>query len=792
MKISINWIKDYVDLSGIEADELVKRFNLATAEIEGYEIKGEKIQNVVFGKVLTVEKHPESNHLHILKVDVGDEKLQIVCGAPNVREGMITAVCRVGGSVPAGKIKVGKLAGVESYGMCCSEAELGIGADDDGIMDIKEEVTIGQDIKTVWPIDDIVFEIDNKSLTNRPDLWGHYGLAREFAAIFGRELKQMPLVDLGEYDKLPKVPIEIHTENCLRYSSIVVNDVNVKKSPREMAIRLNYAGMRDINLLADLTNYVMLDVGLPMHAFDHNIVDGINVIESDGNTVMLTLEGEEHKLPENSVVIADKTNDPVAIAGIKGGLKSGINDETNSVLFEAAVFDYATIRKTARAIGLITDASQRYEKSLDPEQTPVALARILKLLNEIDPGAKVISGFSDCYKKKYDKIQIELDPKFIPKIVGAPITKEFIIKTLKSLEFKVEEKGEILLVDVPSFRATKDVSIKEDLVEEVARLYGYDNIVPEPLAFDCKPQALIPSIEYEYDTKLLLAEKYNANEIHSYLWNFEDFNKQNGIEMKSYVSLLDSSNAGQSGIRSELLPTLIRTLDENKNNYQDVRVFEIGRVVDGLDDENHSIEKKKLAILFASQTKSEYELFTEMKTAIIDIAKSIVGVDVVLDEGETVQYLHPVNSFRIKSRVADFGYMGVLHPAVKKSIDKRFNVVGTEIDFMQLAETVAYARKIKNVSKYQAVEIDYNIVCDENLKYIELTKMLSKFKSKIMSGYELVDIYQNKETLGDKKSVTLRFNLSSFDHTLSGEEIDKFRADFEEYLGRVVGLGIRG
>ena len=791
MKISINWISDYVDLSGIETDELVKRFNLSTAEIEGVEYKGKNVQNVVFGKVLSVENHPESTHLHILKVDVGDEVLQIVCGAPNVREGMVTAVCKVGGSVIAGKIKVGKLVGVESYGMCCAEDELGIGADDSGIMDILEPVTIGQDIKEVWPIDDVVLEIDNKSLTNRPDLWGHYGLAREFAAIFDRPLKKMPLEDLSKYDNLPEVKINIETENCFRYSSVCVEEVNAKKSPREMAIRLNYAGMRDINLLADLTNYVMLDLGLPMHAFDNKIVKGINVLASDGETVMTTLEGEEHKPPKGATLICDETKEPVAIAGVKGGLKSGISDDTNSVLFEAAVFDCENIRKTARGIGLITDSSQRYEKSLDPELTPVALSRIVYLLKEIDNGVKVSSRLSDCYKKKYDLITIDLDPAFIGKIAGADISKEFIVKTLKALEFCVEENGEMLKVSVPTFRATKDVSIKEDLVEEVARLYGYDNIVPKPLAFDCAPQKLIQSIEYEYDVKLMLAEKYGANEIHSYLWNFEDFNKQHKIDMKSYVHLLDSSNAGQSGIRSELLPTLVRCLDENKNNYEDVRVFEIGRVVTGLNEENNVIEKKKLAVLFASQNKSEYELFEEMKKAIVDISKNIVGVDVVLEPGETVSYMHPVNSFRIKSRIADYGYMGVLHPVVKKSVDKRFNVVMLEVDFVELANSPCYARKIKAVSKYQAVEIDYNVLCDSNMKYIELTKLLAKFKSKIMSGYELVDIYENKDVLGDKKSVTLRFNLASFDHTLSGEEIEEFRANFEEYIKKV-GLEIRG
>lgn len=790
MYISMNWINDYVDLSGIDTEELVKRFNLSTAEIEGYEEKGKNVQNVVFGKVLEIENHPESSKLHILKVDVGDEILQIVCGAPNVRVGMVTAVCKVGGQVIAGKIKPTKLVGVESNGMCCAESELGIGSDDSGIMDIKEDVVIGQDIKAVWPIDDVVLEIDNKSLSNRPDLWGHYGFAREFAAIFDRELKKVPVEDLSKYENLPEVKINIETENCFRYSSVCVENIDAKKSPRTMAIRLNYAGMRDINLLADLTNYVMLDLGLPMHAFDNKIVNGINVLASDGEIVMTTLEGEEHKPPKGATLICDSAKEAVAIAGVKGGLKSGISDETNSVLFEAAVFDSENIRKTARGIGLITDSSQRYEKSLDPELTPVALSRIVYLLKEIDKNAKVSSKLSDCYKKRYDKVTIDLDPKFISKIVGEEISKEFIVKTLNSLEFVVEEKDEILKVSVPSFRATKDVSIKEDLVEEVARLYGYDNIVPAPLAFDTVPQELIKSIEYEYETKLFLAQKYGANEIHSYLWNFEDFNKQHKIETKSYLSLLDSSNAGQSGIRSELLPTLLRTLDENKNNYQDVRVFEIGRVVAGLDEQNLAIENKKLAVLFASQKKSEQELFYEMKRMIVDVAKNLMGVDVELETGETVPYLHPLNSFRIKSRTDDYGYVGILHPVTKKSIDKRFNVCLLEIDFERLANTIVYSKKIKQISKYQSVEIDYNVLIDENMVYGELVKKLAKFKSRIMTGYELVDIYENKEVLGNKKSITLRFGLASMDHTLSGEEIENFRKEFEDYIKRA-GLELR-
>ena len=276
MKISLNWIQDYVDLSDISTEEIVKRFNLSTAEIENVECMGAKTYGVVFGKIIEVSDHPTNKHWHILKVDVGTKTLQIVCGAPNVRKGMVTCVATDGGSVNGFKISIAKRGEIESQGMCCSAAELGIGADDDGIIDLQGDYPIGADIKSVWPIDDIVLEIDNKTLTNRPDLWGHYGMAREFAAIFGRELKKMDIDDLSKYDDLPKIPVAIHTDNCYRYSSISVQNISAKKSPREMAIRLNYAGMRDINLLADLTNYVLLDVGLPMHAFDNKIVDAIN------------------------------------------------------------------------------------------------------------------------------------------------------------------------------------------------------------------------------------------------------------------------------------------------------------------------------------------------------------------------------------------------------------------------------------------------------------------------------------------------------------------------------------
>lgn len=776
MKVSLNWIKDYVDLDGISADEIVKRFNLSTAEIENVEYKGANTHGVVFGKVLEVADHPTNSHWHILKVDIGEKTLQIVCGAPNVREGMVTCVATSGGAVNGFKISVAKRGDITSEGMCCSEAELGIGSDDDGIMDLDGDYKIGEDIKKVWPIDDIVLEIDNKTLTNRPDLWGHYGLAREFAVIFDRPLKQIKVEDLKKYEKLEKVNISVESKNCYRYSGIKAENISVKSSPDYMKLRLNYCCMRDINLLADLTNYVMMDVGLPMHAFDSKVVSGITVKDAEDNTKMLTLEGEEHTLKAGSVIICDQDKTPVAIAGIKGGLKSGITEETSSVLFEAAVFNSTAIRKTSRAIGLVTDASIRYEKSLDPQKTELALARMIYLLLSIDKKAKVASAFSDCYTYKYPQITIDVTPKFISGIIGEDVAEEKIVKILSGLGFVCSKQAENLSVVVPSYRATKDVSIKEDLVEEVARIYGYDNISPKPLMFEASPVPLKREIALEYETKKYLAEKYNAVEVNSYIWNFADFNAKHKINEPSYVKLMDSSNSGVEGIRSQLVPTLLKFFEENRNDQSNIRIFEIGRVVTGLNQDNLANEEKHLAVVLASQTDSEKDLFFEAKKIIVDLAKTVVGLDVNFVKGEAPNYYHPINCARVISRTGDYGAMGVLHPVVNNSIDKRFKVVMLELDFSKLASTPVYYKKPRAISKYQQVEMDFNFLVPSSVTYGEFESIMGKYRNKISNGFSFVDLYEDK-SLGDRKSITIRYELGSMDHTLTGEEIEKFRAE---------------
>ena len=781
MYISLNWIKDFVNLDGIEVDELIKRFGLSTAEVEGVEYKGKDISNIVVAEIKSVENHPDSKKLHILQVDDGlGELTQVVCGAPNVRVGLKTAFARVGANVRGMKIGKAKLAGVESFGMCCGEDEIGVGSDNSGIIELDNNLINGTDIKEIFPIDDIIIEVDNKSLTNRPDLWGHYGIAREFATIFKRELKSINKCDLTKYNHLPKLDVQVESKDCYRYSAISVDNISVKNSPQFMKIRLNYCGMRDINLLADITNYLMLELGQPMHAFDNEIVKDIRVITTNQPVKMQTLEGEEHIVEPDSVVICDKQYTPVAIAGVKGGLKSGITENTNSLLLESATFNPVAIRKSSRKIGLITDASLRYEKSLDPEMTVTAIERLIYLLQKIDSQVKLSSSLTDVYNYKYPVNTITLDTNFINKRGGVCISIEEIEDILVRLGFKVSKQNDKFEVVVPSYRATKDVSIKEDLVEEVLRMYGYDNIKPSTMTMPLTPVDQLPIHILEYKIKRMLAEKYNLNELHSYIWNYKDFNESVGIKQDSVVELLDSSNSGQSGLRSKLLPTVLKMFYENRNNYDNIEIFEIGRVADGLID-NVVDEKRKLAIVLASMNTSEKCLYFKLKKIVEDICM-LYKVKMNYNSSENMSnHFHPINSCELVSGVS-VGEMGIIHPVVGKNLDKRFNIVGLEMDIEKLLQGECQVNIRTKFSKYQSVNLDFNFVMSNNLPYAYLQNALSVFKCNYILESDLKDVYINDEVLAGKKSYTLSIRITPKDRTLESSDIEKFSKRLIEHM----------
>ncbi len=789
MLISLNWIKDYVNLDGIEVDELVKRFGLSTAEVEGVKYKGKEIENVVVAEILSVENHPESQKLHILKVNDGTgEPVQVVCGAPNVRVGLKTYFARVGGNVNGLKIKPAKLAGIESFGMCCGGNELGIESDTTGIVELDSNLVVGTDIKDILPIEDVIIEIDNKSLTNRPDLWGHYGIAREFATIFKRELKPLEKEDLNQYSNLQPLNIKVETSKCFRYCGLTVENVINKVSQSLIKLRLNYCGMRDINLLADMTNYLMLEMGQPMHAFDNDIVKGITVIETEKPVEMETLEGETHTIETESMVICDDNKIPVAIAGVKGGLKSGISDNTTKLLLESACFDCVSIRKTSRKIGLITDASLRYEKSLDPEMCVTAIERLVYLLRKAEPRINVTSSLTDIYSFRYPKHEIIIDTDFLARRGGVYLALNEVVDTLVRLGFEVEilnkEKEEIK-VKVPSFRGTKDVSIKEDLVEEIFRMYGYDNIKSTPMSMPLQPVEQIATHTKEYDIKYALASMFGLNEVHSYVWNFEDYNKSVGIEQNSVVHLMDSSLSGQSGIRTHLLPTLIKFADENKNKLSEFGIFEIGRTWDSLDENNLAKEKKKLAITLASEKETEKTLYFKLKQIVEYISTHIMHISVDYANKTENKLYHPINSCSITSNTVVVGEMGILHPVISKNIDKRKSFVILEIDVEQMLACEKTQFKVMQTSKYQSVSVDYNFVADKDMSYGTIEKALNEFRASFILEHSLKDIYINEEVLPGKISYTINFIVTPKDKTLETSDIEKFSKRLIDHVQRI-------
>ncbi|MBQ4526683.1 MAG: phenylalanine--tRNA ligase subunit beta [Clostridia bacterium] len=766
MFLSMNWISDFVDLSGLDKMELISKFSLSTAEVENdIFFKGSDISGVVVAEIKSVEDHPESKKLHLLKVDIGeDELVDVVCGAPNVRVGMKTAFAKLGAQIGEITIAPRKLAGYTSNGMCCSEQELGISDSHEGIMDITDDVALGTDLKSIYEIDDIIFEVDNKSLTNRPDLWGHYGIAREFAAISGRELKPIPVTDLSMYDSLEKIDLKIEDPLCQRYSCLKFGNISVHKSPVNMRIRLFYCGMRALNFLADLTNYLMLELGQPMHAFDSRKVEKIRIKRFDKPFTFKTLDGVDREIDENTLMICND-NTPVAIAGIMGGLDSEIVDDTDTLTLESATFDAASIRKSTVRLSHRTDASMRYEKSLDPELTPIAVARFVRLLQEIDSNAEVISSLTDEYAFKYDDVKLNFDKAFVDKYTGIEIDNDTIVKTLLSLGFGVELDGDNFTVEVPSWRATKDVTIKADIIEEITRIYGYDNFDIHTASVPLYPVRAAQEKSDEDRIKDILVKRYSMHELHSYVWAYYDEYKALGIEIENNVELINATNPNIKTIRKSIVPTQLCQVKYNVGYDTDFALFEVGRVVDGIGADGLCDEHKKLCITLYSKTKDTQDIYFELIDILSVIADDIKHEALSFEKMEaTHSYQHPKNLNEISCAGVKLGEIGIVNSSVAKKIDKKANIVYAEIDVEAFATIKNASISYVEPSKFPEIEIDLSFV---SASYAPIAKAIENAKCSLIRNVSVADIYTDETG----KSITVRIMFAHPERTLTKEEV---------------------
>ena len=770
MLLSMNWIGDFVDLSGLDKVALIKNFTLSTAEVEDIIIKGEDTYGVIVARIVSVENHPTSKKLHLLKVDTGSGIVDIVCGAPNVREGMKVALATDGGAVCGHKITPATIAGFTSYGMCCSEAELGISDDNSGIWEISDDIMLGTDIKSVYDIDDIIFEVDNKSLTNRPDLWSHYGMAREFATITGRELLSPELHSTDKYDSLPKVELDVRSRDLLyRYSAIKVENVTRKVSPVNMRIRLYYCGSRAINFLADLTNYVMMEIGQPMHAFDNAKVDKIEVQTFPAGLDFVTLDGVERKIDDKMLMITSG-DIPVAIAGVMGGDESKIDEGTTSLLLESATFDGVSVRKTTTRLGLRTDASMRYEKMLDPELCRVATERLLGILMTLDPGATVISAFTDDYVKHYPTITLNFDKRYVDRYTGIEISDEAILKTLSGLGFKVTLSDGQFTVTVHSWRATKDVTIKADIIEEITRIYGYDNFKISTSDSPLLPVRKEVRKSEEDRMKDILVKSYRMHEVHSYIWSDAAKDRELGINTPQNVKIINAQTPEHQSLRISMIPTLLSFVKENRGFDEEFGIFEIGHTVRGLKEDGTCCEENRLGVALYSKTRCEEEVFNTLADVANELVSDILHKSVAFSSIDAeFDFEHPVNTFGVFVEGVKVGVLSVPHPTVLKNIDKKCAVAFLEIETEKFAAVKAGKNTYVEPSKFPAIDIDLTFNADvSSVDFVLLAE-----KAMAAAGQSLVDVAAKDIYTAEDGStaLTIRLSFVSYEKTLSKQEL---------------------
>jgi len=789
MLLSLNWLKDFVKIpKSITPEDLALRLTMHTVEVEGFNDQSTNFQGVVVGKVLEVEKHPNADRLRITKIDVKKEILTIVCGAPNIAVGQLVPVATIGTILPNGlEIKESEIRGEKSSGMVCAEDELGLGSNHDGIMVLGKKAKVGEAFAEYLNLDDIILEIDNKSLSNRSDLWGHYGMAREIGTFYDEELK-----DYTEFLKpeiiegSEKLDIKVEDKKlCPRYMALAVKGIKVEESPRWLKDRLVAIGLRPINNIVDITNYVMFEIGQPLHAFSRDQVAKIIIRTAKKGEHIETLDGKERELDEDMLVIAN-SDGPIAVAGVMGGQHSAISDETTEIIIEAANFEAVSIRKTAGKLGLRTDASMRYEKSLDPNLAETGLRRAYALIKTICKDAEAISEITDISNFSVNQGPIILNLNWINDKIGQEIPEKQIINILERLGFGVEKNEDNLNITIPTWRAAKDVSIKEDILEEIVRIYGYDNIVTATPLISLDPPEVLSERILERKLKNILSGNLNLNEAYNYSFVGESQLMKLNLDFTNYLKLVNPISDQQTLLRQNLIVGLLSSVRINQFNFDEVRLFELGRVYfdapgvydkAGEDKERLPYQEKRIA--FALSGKSG-DYFYEAKGITENLIKLIFGgfweTEFVTVE-DFPAYSDNKKSVRVRVNNHDLGLISTINNEVANKFGLKNETVTTELNFAELLALFVACPFVKYEAapKYPKISRDLAFVVDSGMMYNDLRREIKSFDDLIVA-VELFDSYQGNKLGEDKKSLAFHVIYQSLERTLRAEEIDEIQA----------------
>ena len=777
MKLPMSWLSDYMDISGITPKNYADRLTMTGSKVEGVESLGGELDKVVTGRVLTCEPHPDSDHLSVCTVDAGTgEELQIVCGAPNVKAGIIVPVALHGSTLPGGvKIKKGKLRGVMSNGMLCSHDELGISESllgyepEYGILILPDDTPIGQDIKEVFGLNDNIVEFEITS--NRPDCFSVIGLARESALSFNREFS-VPEIKFNEVsDNInDHISVEVKDKDkCLRYCAKMVKNVKIGPSPKWMRERLNACGVRSINNIVDITNYVLLEYGQPMHAFDLRDLEDNKIIvrRADEGEVIKTLDEQDRKLTSNDLVIADGKR-AVAIAGVMGGFNSEVKDDTATVVFESATFDGASVRLTAQRVGLRTEASSRYEKGLDYNNTVPAVERACQLVEELCCG-EVCEGMIDVMGNVGGERVLPLRPEKINKFLGTDVPTEEMVRYFNALGIAVDLDK--MTVTPPSFRP--DLEGEADIAEEVARFYGYDKIPTTLLSGEATRGGKneVQQLSDKISTLLCAQGMY---EIYTMTFispsNFDKLNLPADSSLRNVVRIKNPLGEDTSVMRTTTVPSMMEILSRNYNyRNPSARLFELGKIF--LPKEGQKLPDEPVIITLGAYGKDE-DFFT-LKGAVEALFEQLNVKNVSYKTVKDNPTYHPGRTASISVDGKEIGIMGQIHPSVSKKYEVDVPCHVAEISLAGLIEGMDKNIKYHSLPKFPAVTRDLAMLVDTTVPVADIEAVIKKSSGKLLEDVQLFDVYEGSQIPEGKKSVAYSAVFRAPDRSLTGEEVQE-------------------
>ena len=801
MKVSLNWIKDFISIPEIDPKVAAVKFTMAACEVEDAEEIGGFLKNITAVKIVGVKNHPDSEHLHLVEIDTGSANCEIVCGAPNVETGKIVPFAKVGVKFPNGfTIEPKKIRGIESRGMLCSQKELELGDDDGGLLILPPDTKIGASVAEIYGIeDDIIFNIDNKSITHRPDLWGHYGIAREMGLIFGNPLKNK--FDGGWEAKIKEkihggdspVLIEVKENSCCKaYYGISIDGVKITESPKWMQNRLTKCGLRPINNIVDISNYVMLEMGIPNHIFDRDLIEGGKIIvrQAGEQTKFITLDDIERTLIPADTVVADAQK-PLVIAGIMGGSNSGVNENTTKIFIESANWIDSEVRKTSTRIGLRTDSVQRYEKSLDSQLLQNALLRIVELVFEICPDVKIVGKIEkdgkETVKPEAKIIRICVDK--ICAVLGKVVEKDEIGRILRGLDFGVREvnsqEGATFDVEVPTYRATKDVEYDVDIIEEIGRIIGYDNITPMPRIDKILPNRLSQAKKTHRKIQDFLVFNAGLLETMTNPMVSEKLLEKSKINsLNEKLVLANAISKDHDRMRPSLIPSILSIGTDNARHFDRFGCFEIAREYD-YDETSFAKERNCLAIMLFDKKESRFmELVNILEKLFkyLNVSVQITARSQRFKNGEAAANwagIHPTEATDIKIMGKNQGFITTIHPIFAKEWKIKGNFSIALIDISTFENTVM-KDKIKYVSlpKFPGSILDYTVVADKKTPAAEILSVVEKLKIQNTVATFVIDIFD----MGEKKAVTLRTEFLDRENTLSPKFLEESQKQILEGL----------